>query len=162
MSLLRFVDPSEGTITVDGVSGHTSYLASDADSILLSSTSPKSLWRTFAGGSPFCPKPRCSSREQSATTSTPSRSTRYELCPIVCHPLVLIFPLFLQDEECLDALRRVHLLSPSSPASCFATPASYQDPSSSLHQSTTLSTFVASGGDNFSQGQKQLISLARA
>ena len=80
------------------------------------------------------------------------------------------------DSECLDVLRRVHLLSDSAAAS--------QKPSRapSVHEgdepvpstssitvtnedqkvSITLDTEISAGGANFSQGQRQLIAMARA
>ncbi|KAF7365100.1 putative multidrug resistance-associated ABC transporter [Mycena venus] len=76
-----------------------------------------------------------------------------------------------EDSVCMNVLYRVHLISPSQNVSRSATPYSTRPPS--IDDSTTdtevdaktiisLDTQVSAGGANFSQGQKQLIALARA
>ena len=86
------------------------------------------------------------------------------------------------DEECAEVLARVHLVS--SPASAFNTVKSSAAPSPTSsgaatpdaetrsvstvtrvddeRTKVTLTTKVSAGGTNFSQGQRQLVSLARA
>ena len=82
------------------------------------------------------------------------------------------------DSECLDALHRVHLLSDSAAASQkpSRTPSVHEAEGSNPVLSTssvtvanedqkvsiTLDTEVSAGGANFSQGQRQLIAMARA
>ena len=75
------------------------------------------------------------------------------------------------DAECLDVLRRVHLLSNYPYKSNSSTTASSRDELASAstriadeYSKTTISleTQVSAGGTSFSQGQRQLISLARA
>ncbi|KIJ35251.1 hypothetical protein M422DRAFT_51533 [Sphaerobolus stellatus SS14] len=87
------------------------------------------------------------------------------------------------DEECLDVLARVHLLTESRHASQVSSRAGSRAPSihegqedagvASTAASTTVSpddkqgvinldTKVSSGGTNFSQGQRQLLTMARA
>lgn len=85
------------------------------------------------------------------------------------------------DAECLDALRRVHMiadedLAPTSPrkASSSRTATATSDSeneSASVSATSTaadnkpsigLQTEVAAGGANFSQGQRQLVAMARA
>ena len=88
------------------------------------------------------------------------------------------------DEECLDALSRVHLLTDSQHASQVSSRIASRAPSiheedqeTNVEPSTvgsttvnlddkqgviTLDTQVSSGGSNFSQGQRQLLTMARA
>lgn len=81
------------------------------------------------------------------------------------------------DGECLDVLFRVQLLSESAYQSQRAsrepsrTPSIHDDAESSISAATTdvdvktkisLDTQVSAGGANFSQGQRQLIAMARA
>lgn len=69
------------------------------------------------------------------------------------------------DEECLDALRRVHL---SSSGSGTRTPVALElldevdDSRDVTGGSVSLATEVSGGGSNFSAGQRQLLALARA
>lgn len=85
-----------------------------------------------------------------------------------------------EDSECLDVLYRTHLISPmSSPLPGLSPTASHASLSSvlenripidSISSSTirelrpaiSLDTQVTAGGANFSQGQRQLIAMARA
>ncbi|KIJ51976.1 hypothetical protein M422DRAFT_202944 [Sphaerobolus stellatus SS14] len=138
MSLLRFTDPSSGTIEIDGIDIttigvhdlrlHITFVAQDA--ILFSGTIRENI-------DPF------------------GDST---------------------DEECLDALSRVHLLQDSTPFSEGASTAGdspAEGDSSNTETLTTLicdsnqpritlDTQVSAGGNNFSHGQRQLLTLARA
>lgn len=57
------------------------------------------------------------------------------------------------DAECLDALRRVHLLSAEE----------IDEEGGEVSRFTiSLATLVAAGGQNFSAGERQLVALARA
>ncbi|KAK4700588.1 hypothetical protein P7C70_g5658, partial [Phenoliferia sp. Uapishka_3] len=127
MSLLRFVDPSKGSIVIDGL---------DVTKISL-----EELRRRIT----FLP--------QEAMLF--SGVLRDNLDPLHVHT----------DEECLDALRRVHLLSESFPSSSGAAtpiPMSESDDVSKRVKRIHLHTKVSGGGNNFSSGQRQLIALARA
>lgn len=170
MSLFRFVDPLEGRIM--SVSGPESEEAmsdrlSSIDGIDITSIGVHDL------------RSRLTLIPQEAVLF--SGTVRSNLDPFDEH----------SDEECLDALARVHLAvshsqqasalpsrsaSPGPTSSRNLTPASKRlladDGSSSLgstavdslagRTSMTLSSPVSAGGNNFSAGQRQLLALARA
>ncbi|KAJ7212815.1 multidrug resistance-associated ABC transporter [Mycena haematopus] len=145
MSFLRFVDPVSGRIVIDGIDIRTIGI-NDLRSRLT-----------------FIP--------QDATLF--SGTLRDNLDPFGDH----------DDAACMDALYRVHMISnsptgsngPSRGHSMPTTPISSRPPS--INGSTTdaslltdvdtkvsvsLDTQVSAGGTNFSQGQRQLIAMARA
>ncbi|KAJ7062906.1 hypothetical protein C8F01DRAFT_986153 [Mycena amicta] len=150
MSLLRFVDPSSGKIIVDGI---------DISKIGI-----------------YDLRSRMTFIPQDATLF--SGTLRDNLDPFGDH----------EDSVCLDVLRRVHLMTrgdtPSQGQSRIPSTAASPEVSrpSSIHDGnidnsdtlstaltnvdakTTLSldTQVSAGGSNFSQGQRQLIAMARA
>ncbi|KZT57684.1 hypothetical protein CALCODRAFT_273206 [Calocera cornea HHB12733] len=148
MSFLRFIDPRKGQIVVDGIAITTIGLQDLRSRIT------------------FIP--------QDAVLF--SGTIRDNLDPFGDHT----------DDDCWDALRRVHLISesrynsrrssqassrePSRPSSPMADDASDATPTSVTSATVvaeervviTLETQVSSGGSNFSQGQRQLIALARA
>ncbi|KZO90715.1 hypothetical protein CALVIDRAFT_542481 [Calocera viscosa TUFC12733] len=148
MSFLRFIDPRKGQIVVDGIDITTIGLQDLRSRIT------------------FIP--------QDAVLF--SGTIRDNLDPFGEHT----------DDDCWDALRRVHLISesrynshrssqassrePSRPSSPTADTASDATPTSVTSATVvaeervviTLETQVSSGGSNFSQGQRQLIALARA
>lgn len=80
------------------------------------------------------------------------------------------------DSECLDVLYRVHMLTEAQPSSQRTSQLASREPSCpgsiNERESTTtkvdlnttigLDTQVSPGGTNFSQGQRQLIAMARA
>ncbi|KAH8798081.1 hypothetical protein DL96DRAFT_1539779 [Flagelloscypha sp. PMI_526] len=135
-SLFRFVDPTSGAILIDGI---------DISEIGV-----------------YDLRSRMTFIPQDATLF--SGTIRDNLDPFGEH----------EDSECLDVLYRTHLLSNSAnvshasslPSSELSTPR----PGSPLSGSTatetkttiSLSTTVSAGGANFSQGQRQLIAMARA
>ncbi|KAF7340568.1 ABC bile acid [Mycena sanguinolenta] len=145
MSILRFVDPVSGRIVIDGIDIRTIGI-NDLRARLT-----------------FIP--------QDATLF--SGTLRDNLDPFGDH----------DDLACMDALYRVHMISnsptesrgPSRGQSMAGTPSSSRPPS--INGSTTdaslltdvdtkvtvsLDTQVSAGGTNFSQGQRQLIAMARA
>ncbi|KAJ7764128.1 hypothetical protein DFH07DRAFT_1059163 [Mycena maculata] len=145
MSILRFVDPAGGRIVIDGIDISTIGI-NDLRSRLT-----------------FIP--------QDATLF--SGTLRDNLDPFGDH----------DDAACMDVLHRVHMISdspsasrgPSRGQSAAASPSSSRPPS--ISESTTnaslftdvdakttvsLDTQVSAGGTNFSQGQRQLIAMARA
>jgi ABC-type uncharacterized transport system fused permease/ATPase subunit len=111
-----------------------------------------------------------------------------DLCGIISIHLVCLFNSFLispcsayvgeyADSECLDVLFRVQLLSESAYQSRRGSrepsraPSVHDDAESSISTTPTdvdtrtkisLDTQVSAGGSNFSQGQRQLIAMARA
>ncbi|TBU41809.1 P-loop containing nucleoside triphosphate hydrolase protein [Dichomitus squalens] len=135
MSLLRFVEPASGSIIIDGI---------DISSVGL---------HDLRSRVTFIP--------QDATLF--SGTLRENLDPFNEHT----------DAECLDVLYRVHLLSDAR-----ATPNPRDshpeitggddtrgDAEAKLEEATrtiTLDAEVSAGGTNFSQGQRQLIAMARA
>jgi len=142
MSFLRFIEPREGRIVVDGIDIATIGLQDLRSRIT------------------FIP--------QDAVLF--SGTIRYNLDPFGDYT----------DDDCWDALRRVHLISesrnshassrePSRSSSPIADSAGEATSTSSTMAMVaegrvviTLETQVSSGGANFSQGQRQLIALARA
>ncbi|KAJ7508849.1 hypothetical protein B0H11DRAFT_1962913 [Mycena galericulata] len=144
MSILRFVDPVNGRIVIDGIDISTIGI-NDLRSRLT-----------------FIP--------QDATLF--SGTLRDNLDPFGDH----------DDAACMDALYRVHLISdsptashgPSRGQSTAASPSSSRPPSingsttdaslftDDVKTSVSLDTQVSAGGTNFSQGQRQLIAMARA
>ncbi|KAM0756114.1 P-loop containing nucleoside triphosphate hydrolase protein [Meredithblackwellia eburnea MCA 4105] len=130
-SLLRFVEPSRGTIRIDGLD--------------ITKISIEELRRRIT----FLP--------QDAILF--SGSVRDNLDPLSEHT----------DDECLDALFRVHLITPHNTATRVPTASidSLDTSQGSLKAShgpriIGLDTVVAPGGHNFSSGQRQLVALARA
>lgn len=116
MSLLRFVDPSSGSIIIDGIS------ITDINLEVL--------------------RQRITFLPQDATLFT--GTIRSNLDPFDIK----------SDEECLDALRRVHLLSSEE--------IEVGGGGKVSRFTISLGTLVAAGGQNFSAGERQLVALARA
>jgi len=161
MSLLRFVDPAGGKIIVDGID-ITTIGVQDLRSNIVRCYVHKPGRAVLIIVQTFIPQ----------DASLFSGSVRDNLDPFGDY----------SDEECADVLARVHLVT--SPASAFntvkssavptpagsggATPDAETRSVSSVTQvdrernSITLNTKVSAGGSNFSQGQRQLVSLARA
>ncbi|GJJ07979.1 hypothetical protein Clacol_002186 [Clathrus columnatus] len=132
MSLLRFVEPTNGRILIDNI---------DITSIGT---------RDLRSRITFIP--------QDATLF--AGTVRENLDPFNEHT----------DTECLDALSRVHLITSSSQLPSHA-PSIRSDieGSTTLTQSESdtkviikLDSLVAAGGQNFSNGQRQLLAMARA
>ncbi|KAI0030296.1 hypothetical protein K488DRAFT_87904 [Vararia minispora EC-137] len=145
MSILRFVDPTSGRIIIDGI---------DITDIGI---------RDLRSRITFIP--------QDATLF--SGTLRENLDPFHKH----------DDAECMDALRRVHLLTdtvsqsqasaeqdsrtvirPPSPSTGASLPEGATDFAADTDSKApiSLNTLVSVGGTNFSQGQRQLIAMARA
>ncbi|KAF7321054.1 hypothetical protein HMN09_00192800 [Mycena chlorophos] len=145
MSILRFTDPSSGRILIDGI---------DITTVGV---------EDLRGRLTFIP--------QDATLF--SGTLRENLDPFNEH----------DDATCLDVLQRVQMISRSSHASQATSTAASPDPSRPASPSpadttesvisaaltevdsktvVTLDTQVSAGGTNFSQGQRQLIAMARA
>lgn len=162
MSLLRFVEPAEGKIVIDGIDISTIGLQDLRSNVvsLYASHSPcarLTLLKTFI--------------PQDAALF--SGTIRDNLDPFGEYT----------DEECADALIRVHLVASRESAFASAKPSRAASVASG-HEDTSpptpddasiattrvddsrtavsLATKVSAGGTNFSQGQRQLVALARA
>ncbi|CAE6448018.1 unnamed protein product [Rhizoctonia solani] len=134
MSFLRFVEPSEGSIRIDGLDITKISLQDLRSKITIIPQDPV----LFSG------------------------TVRENLDPFRQHT----------DAECIDVLHRVQLTAPV--ISARTTPGSTRPPSPTMYpysdeeglldsrMTVSLNTRVSAGGSNFSQGQRQLFSLARA
>ncbi|KAJ1301354.1 hypothetical protein OPQ81_003753 [Rhizoctonia solani] len=134
MSFLRFVEPSEGSIRIDGLDITKISLQDLRSKITIIPQDPV----LFSG------------------------TVRENLDPFRQH----------SDAECMDVLHRVQLTAPV--ISARTTPGSTRPPSPTSYpysdeeglldsrMTVSLHTRVSAGGANFSQGQRQLFSLARA
>ncbi|KAG8687868.1 hypothetical protein FRC08_011730 [Ceratobasidium sp. 394] len=130
MSFLRFVEPSEGSIRIDGIDITRISLQDLRSKLTIIPQDPV----LFSG------------------------TVRDNLDPFHQHT----------DSECIDALHRVQLTAPV--VSARTTPGSTRPPSPTFNEedldiarlTIPLNTRVSAGGANFSQGQRQLFSLARA
>ena len=162
MSLLRFVDPARGRIVIDGID-ITSIGTHDLRSRVTFIPQDATL---FAGSI------RCVSRSRSAGRGAPETASSENLDPFDEH----------SDEECLDALARVQLITEAASASQKSSRAHSQSQGSSVHSGASasadseaataardgrtggigLDTTVSAGGQNFSNGQRQLLAMARA
>ncbi|RUS20234.1 hypothetical protein BC937DRAFT_95643 [Endogone sp. FLAS-F59071] len=119
-SLFRFVDPTEGSISIDGID-ITSLGVDDLRSRLTIIPQDPIL---FSG------------------------TIRFNLDPFDEH----------EDNDLWESLRRVHLIDSRPPSPDQASEAEHAVP----QQFTNLEASVSEGGGNFSQGQRQLLCMARA
>ncbi|RUS34665.1 hypothetical protein BC938DRAFT_479221 [Jimgerdemannia flammicorona] len=125
-SLFRFVDPTEGSISIDGID-ITSLGVDDLRSRLTIIPQDPVL---FSG------------------------TIRFNLDPFEEH----------EDSELWDSLRRVHLVDsrPASPDQASDAEPAAEHPPGNHVPFASLDAQVSEGGGNFSQGQRQLLCMARA
>ncbi|TYJ55637.1 hypothetical protein B9479_003669 [Cryptococcus floricola] len=150
MSLLRFTDPTSGSIWLDGIDitkigvddlrSRITYIPQDA--VLFSGTVRENL-------DPF---------EEHTDSALYDALARVNLAQDAT-PLASRAPSRVPSSRRLDAIAAEETGAPSSAASALGSAVSSTGGSKT---SITLTTAVSAGGSNFSQGQRQLIAMARA
>lgn len=150
MSLLRFTDPTSGSIFLDGIDitkigvddlrSRITYIPQDA--VLFSGTVRENL-------DPFT---------EHTDAELYDALARVNLGPQGTTPLASRAPSRVASSRRLDAIVAEESTAQSSASSAFGSAFS----SANARTTITLATEVSAGGSNFSQGQRQLVAMARA